>query len=258
MSYGDIVGRLLNEMTNRGKERLKHMANSDQSTTHSTNKWMDLIEKFVHSKQAGNLTGGQLGGIGALAGALLSGGTSVVKGALGGSALSMLGAMAINALQKKYGDQPSDLQKKEAAHSLPKEQLEREAAHSLPKEQLEAMISSDTEKLILRAMINAAKADGQLDQSEMDKIMGKVNEDGVTDEERQFIHNELMQPMDLDKLISSIPNQIVATQVYAASLFAIDIDTDAEKAYLRQLAHSLKLDSDTVRSLHEMTGSPII
>jgi uncharacterized membrane protein YebE (DUF533 family) len=258
MSYGDIVGRLLNEMTNKGKARLKYMADSNQSSTQSTSKWMDLIEKFVHSKQAGNLTGGQLGGIGALAGALLGGGASVVKGALGGSALSMLGAMAINALQKKYGDQPSDLQKKEAAHSLPKEQLERETAHSLPKEQLQAVISSDTEKLILRAMINAAKADGQLDQSEMDKIMGKVNEDGITDEERQFIHNELIQQMDLDKLVSSIPNQIVATQVYAASLFAIDIDTEAEKAYLRQLAHSLKLDSDTVRSLHEMTGSPII
>jgi uncharacterized membrane protein YebE (DUF533 family) len=228
-------------MTNKGNAKLEYMANS----SHSTNKWVEMIGKFFHAKQAGNLTGGQLGGLGALAGALLSGGTSAAAGALRGSALSMLGAMAINAVQKKFAAPPSDLQ-------------EKEIVHSVPKEHLETMTSSETEKLILQAMFNAAKADGQLDQSEMDKIMGKVSEHGITDEERQFIRNELNQPIDLNKLVSSVPNQLVATQVYAASLFAIDIDTDAEKAYLRQLAHSLNLDSDTVKRLHEMTGSPMI
>ncbi len=240
MSYGDIVGRLLKVMTNEGHARLENVANSPQPT----NKWLSLIEKFLHSKQAGNVTGGQLGGLGALAGALLSGGAAAAKGALGGSALSMLGALAINALQKKYGAESSGLQ-------------ESELADSLPKEQVEAMTSAETEKLILRAMISAAKADGQLDQSEMNKLMGKVGEDGITDEERQFIRDELNQPLDLNKLVSNIPNQIVATQVYAASLFAIDIDTNAERDYLRQLAQALHLDSDAVKRLHEMTGSPI-
>lgn len=242
MSYGDIVGRLLNAMTNEGHSRLEHMTHSPQSTQ-STNKWLSLIEKFLHSKQAGNVTGAQLGGIGALAGALLSGGTTAATGALGGSALSMLGAMAINALQKKYGAQFSDVQ---------------ELADSSPEEPAAAMTSAETEKLILRAMISAAKADKQLDQSEMNKIMGKAGEDGLTEEERQFIRDELNQPLDLNKLVSSVPNQIVATQVYAASLFALDIDTEAEKNYLRQLAQALSLDIETVRRLHEMTGSPVI
>lgn len=241
MSYGDIVGRLLNAMTNEGHARLEHVANSSQPAS----KWMNLIGKFIHTKQAGTLTGGQLGGLGALAGALLSGGVAATKGALGGSALSMLGALAINALQKKYGAQPTDLQ-------------EEEITRSLPQEQVETMTSAETQKLILCAMINAAKADGQLDQAEMNKLMGKVGEDGITEEERQFIRDELNQPLDLNKLVSHVPNQIVATQVYAASLFAVDIDTDAEKNYLRQLAQSLHLDSDTVKGLHEMTGSPQI
>jgi uncharacterized membrane protein YebE (DUF533 family) len=241
MSYGDIVGRLLNVMTNEGHARLENVANSSQPTS----KWLGLIEKFLHSKQAGNVTGGQLGGLGALAGALLSGGAAAAKGALGGSALSMLGALAINALQKKYAPQSSDLQ-------------EKEFADSLPKEQVETMTAAETEKLILRAMISAAKADGQLDQSEMNKLMGKVGEDGITDEERQFIRDELNQPLDLNKLVSNVPNQIVATQVYAASLFAIDIDTNAERDYLRQLAQALHLDSGAVKTLHEMTGSPMV
>ena len=55
-----------------------------------------------------------------------------------------------------------------------------------------------------------------------------------------------------------MPNQVVATQVYAASLFALDIDTEAEKDYLRQLAQALNLNSDSVKMLHEMTDSPIV
>jgi len=198
MSYGDIVGRLLKVMTNEGHSRLEYMANSPQSASG----WMGLIEKFLHSKQANNATGGQLGNLGALAGALLSGGTAAAKGALGGSALSMLEALAINALQKKLGAQSSDLQ-------------EGRLADSLPKEQVEIMSTSDTEKLILCAMISAAKADGQLDQHEMGKILGKVSEDGITDNEHQFIRDELNRPLDLNKLVSSVPNQVVATQVYA-------------------------------------------
>lgn len=246
MSYGEIVGRLLKAMTDEGRARLEHVANSPQAEAHpSTNKWLGLIENFLHSKQVGNVTGRQVGGLGALAGALLGGGAAAASGALGGGALSMLGALAINALQKKLSTQSS---------GVPGGEL----AISLPKEQIEAMSSSDTEKLIVQAMINAAKADGQLDQSEMDKIMGKAGEDGLTEEERQFIRDELNQPLNLDKLVSSVPNQMVATQVYAASLFALDIDTEAEKSYLRQLAQALHLDADAVKKLHEMTGSPAV
>lgn len=246
MSYGDIVGRLLNVMSNEGHSRLEHVANSSQpASSQAVNKWWGLIEKFLHTRQVGNVTGGQLGGIGALAGALLSGGATAATGALGGSALSMLGALAINALKKKYGIQSPDLE-------------EKELIDSLPKEDIETITAAETEKLILQAMINAAKADGQLDQSEMDKLMGKVGEDGITEEERQFIRDELNQTLDLTKLTSSVPNQVVATQVYAASLFAIDIDTEAEKNYLRRLAQALHLDSDTVKRLHELTASPMI
>ena len=47
-----------------------------------------------------------------------------------------------------------------------------------------------------------------------------------------------------------------AAQVYAASLLAIDSDSESERAYLRALAEALGLDAETVAQLHGMTGAP--
>ena len=53
-----------------------------------------------------------------------------------------------------------------------------------------------------------------------------------------------------------MPNAAVASQVYGASLLAINVDTEQEASYLRSLAAGLKLDPATVARLHELTGAP--
>lgn len=203
-----------------------------------------LAEAFLGSKQAGNLTGGQLGGLGAIAGALLGGGGKSVKGALGGSAMAILGALAVNALQGRLGGAGGG--GATAAAEAP----------GLSSEQLESLADPATERLIVRAMIAAAKADGQVDEREMERIAGKIGTDGITPEERQMVLEELRLPLDLDSLVADVQSQIVAAEVYGASLLAIDVDTDAEVAYLGQLARALRLDSTTVARLHELTGAP--
>jgi uncharacterized membrane protein YebE (DUF533 family) len=45
-------------------------------------------------------------------------------------------------------------------------------------------------------------------------------------------------------------------EVYAASLFAIDVDTEAEAAYMRQLAQGLGLNPTLVRELHASLEAP--
>lgn len=201
-----------------------------------------LAETFLGSKQAGNLTGGQLGGLGALAGALLGGGGKSVKGALGGSAMAILGALAVNALQGRLagGGEASEVQ-----------------TQGLSPAQLQTLADPATERLIVRAMISAAKADGQVDEQEMERIAGKIGTDGITPEERQMVLDELRRPLDLGALVAEVPSQIVAAEVYGASLLAIDIDTEEEVTYLRQLARSLNLDAATVARLHELTGAPV-
>ena len=162
---------------------------------------------------------------------------------MGGGALAMLGTLAINALQNKLNIQPT---------ALASEPLEK----ILNESQIESMKSEDTEKLMLCAMISAAKADGQLDDQEMDRIMGKVGENGITAEEQNFIRSEINKPLNIQNLVSGIPNSLVAAQVYAASLFAIDVNTNAERQYLKELAQALSLDADAVKRIHDMTGTP--
>ena len=58
-----------------------------------------------------------------------------------------------------------------------------------------------------------------------------------------------------DALVAAVPNEMVAAEVYTASLLAIDLDTEAEIAYLRRLAQALGLDGTTVARLHQITGA---
>lgn len=240
MSFGNIVGKLLQEMTGKSHSRLEHTVKSQDS-----GRLMDIAQEFLRKKQGGGMTGGQFGGLGALAGALLGGGSKATKGAVGGSAIAILGALAASALQNKHNASVSSTNSTSGMHPLSQAQAE-------------TLTSPESERLIVRAMITAAKADGQIDQKEIDNIFGKIDIGGVTNEERQFVMDELSRPMDLQALVSAVPNQAVAAEVYAASLFAIDIDTDAEKAYLRQLAQALGLDAGTVSRLHALTSSPAV
>jgi uncharacterized membrane protein YebE (DUF533 family) len=46
----------------------------------------------------------------------------------------------------------------------------------------------------------------------------------------------------------------VARRVYTVSLLAIEVDTDAERAYLKVLADRLGLDPATVEGIHNDFG----
>ena len=190
---------------------------------------------FLGKEQVGGLSTGQIGGIGAIAGALLGGGAG---GAAKGGAMAILGTLAISALraaQARAG--------------------EPEAAEAPPaREEIAAVTGPDAERLMLLAMISAAKADGSVDEEEMRKIIGKAGENEVTDEEKQFILSELATPVNIDALAAQASSPTQAAAVYAASLLAINADTPAEKDYLARLASALNLDPATVAELEKTAG----
>jgi uncharacterized membrane protein YebE (DUF533 family) len=101
---------------------------------------------------------------------------------------------------------------------------------------------ADMATLTIRAMINAAKADGQIDPQEAQRLVGKMQEDGVTEEERQFVLTEMGKPMETDAIVDAVPNQQAGAQIYAASLMAIQVDSDAERRYLQELGSKLGLN----------------
>ncbi len=107
--------------------------------------------------------------------------------------------------------------------------------------------------LMLRAMIQAAKADGKIDEDEKAKILELVGDD-ASDEDLAFVKAELAAPIDIKGLAAETP-EAQKMPVYSASLMTIRVDTDAEAEYLDQLARALGLDEPTVNALHIQMGN---
>ncbi|MES9854217.1 MAG: DUF533 domain-containing protein [Candidatus Thiodiazotropha sp. L084R] len=112
--------------------------------------------------------------------------------------------------------------------------------------------TTDQATLLIRAMINAAKADGQVDKDEQQKIINKLGE--VTQDELEFVRNELAQPLNLDSFVRDIP-QGMEQQVYALSLMAIDLDSNAEAQYLHKLAQATRITPQVSNMIHEQLGA---
>lgn len=181
-----------------------------------------------------------VGGLGALAGALLGGGGGSIKGALGGGTMAVLGAMAYSALKgagsaPEAGEVPVGLRQPENAQE--EQELEQGA------------------ELVLKAMINAAKADGRIDKTEIQRILGKLEAAGAEGDARDFVIEEMNKPADLDGIVAAAgKSPQLAAQVYAASLLAIEVDTPAERQYLRQLADGLGLSPEVTSRLEKTVG----
>jgi len=191
----------------------------------------DVLGSLANNKAA-------LGGLGALAGALLGGGKSASRGAVGGGGLAMLASLAFSAL-KKAGQAPAQPPRALLEPQTPQEQQALE----------------DDAEIIVKAMINAAKADGKIDQQEIEKIVGKLDDDGLTQEEKNFFMTEANKPMDLNGVVASAGGQAeMAAQIYAASLLAIEVDTQAEQQYMQQLASGLGLHPQVVSHIESILG----
>lgn len=106
--------------------------------------------------------------------------------------------------------------------------------------------------LMLRAMIQAAKADGEIDEAEQAKIMEIVGEDGDSDD-IAFVRAQLLAPVDVDALAADTPEPLKA-QVYSMSLMSIRLDHQAEADYLDGLARALGLNQQVVNALHLQMG----
>ena len=182
---------------------------------------------------------GQLGGLGALAGAILGGGGGATKGAVGGSAMAILGALALSALK--------NWQAQNASQPV-----------ALTDTEVKQIAAPETAELCLKGMIEAMKSDGQVSPDEVQRLIGKLSEGGITADEQQFVQGELDKPADVDGLVRAIPNPEVGIQVYAAALMAISVDTPAERNFLQTLARGAGLERDAVARLHQMVGAPAV
>jgi uncharacterized membrane protein YebE (DUF533 family) len=92
-----------------------------------------------------------------------------------------------------------------------------------------------------------------LDSEERDGILQRAQEAGLEADDIQSLQREMAAPLSVQQLIAqTAPN--LANEVYAAVLISIDIDTDAEKNFVEQLATGLNLTADTRRAIESELG----
>lgn len=177
------------------------------------------------------------GGLGNVLGSLLGGGGG---SAAAGSGLAggLIGMLAKAAMSQMAGGGPKD------GDDFDLSQFSAGQVESQRDENDRALV-------MIRAMLSAAKADGQIDADEQQRILGKLNDAGATAEMNRFIQDELQKPVDIEDLAKEVDSPHMATEVYTASLFAIDIDTPGEQAYMNQLATRLGLPQTLVQQLHD-------
>jgi uncharacterized membrane protein YebE (DUF533 family) len=176
-----------------------------------------------------------VGGLGALAGALLGGGRG--RGAVAGGLLAVLGSLAYQAMQQGHGAQAG------AAAGTP----------ALPQTEEELQHES---RLVLRAVIQAAQADGRVDGAEIGRILDQLQERGEDPEARAFVEAEMLKAPDVEALAREVRSPEQAARLYAASLLAIEVDTQAERDHLARLAAALRLPPEAVARIHQGLGVP--
>jgi uncharacterized membrane protein YebE (DUF533 family) len=187
----------------------------------------DLLKGLAGGAAAGGLAGLLLGGKGTQKLA-----TTALK--FGGTAV--LGGLAYKAYQTWQAN------KSDAAQASPQMQditPPPEGTPFLPSAQAERDALS---LAVLRAMITAAKADGNIDGAEQQRIFGKLDDLGLDAEAKAFIVDEFRKPLNIDAVVADATSPERAAELYAASLIAIDPDDPAEQAYLTMLAARLKIE----------------
>jgi uncharacterized membrane protein YebE (DUF533 family) len=201
----------------------------------NTHGFLDQLLKTAQ-QSVGDLTGGKgVGGDfgkGALAGGalgLLLGNRKARK--MGGKLAVYGGLAAVGALAyKAYGDW--------------KQQQSGAATVGAPRT-VDALPPPDAEshsQAILKALIAASKADGHVDDRERQVIEGEFSRLDAAPEVREWLQAELQKPLDPAEVARAATSPEMASEMYLASLLAVDEQNFMERAYLDELARQLKLD----------------
>ncbi|SEP92354.1 Uncharacterized membrane protein YebE, DUF533 family [Loktanella sp. DSM 29012] len=201
-----------------------------------------LLESLQGAK-TGTRSAGSSGGLAGMLGGLTGGGSS--GGALGGLAGAgglggLLGGLA-GASSNGGGGFGRTLNSQ--FQQTPEDPIE-------PTAEQEGLAA-----VMLVAMVQAAKADGQMDETERHRIMEHL--DDATAEERAFVEQAMAADISVAQLAEMVPVGAEA-QVYAMALAAIDLDHIKEAEFLRDFADQLQLETETVNDIHRQTGAPVL
>ncbi|MBN9309350.1 tellurite resistance TerB family protein [Devosia sp.] len=184
------------------------------------------------------------GAAGLAAGMLLSGGGlgKLVGNVAKVGAVAAVGGLAYSAWQQYQKEQQSGAAASSQDAFVPPPQA--------------AYQQEELGKTLVRAMIAAAKADGQIDAEERERIFARLETMPLSAEEKAFVFDELASPLNIDAVVARADTPEHASEIYAASLVAMKPDTATERSYLEALAFKLKLPQALVDEIHRQAGAP--
>lgn len=111
--------------------------------------------------------------------------------------------------------------------------------------------SSELAIRMIQVMVAAAHADGVMDADEERAVLDRLRGADLSQEEKMFLLNELHQPKSLVALTDGISDPAVAKTMYMLAFAAIEVDTEAERAWLDELASHLGVSSEVQAFIEE-------
>ena len=115
--------------------------------------------------------------------------------------------------------------------------------------------SGERALILIRATVNAAKADGQIDDDEQKKIISRLSD--RSRETIDFLRQEFARPVNVGEFARSVPLGM-EQQVYMLSLITMDLNTAGEAQYLTELSDALRISPEVRNQIHERVGAPSI
>ncbi len=239
---GEILGQVLGQATSgvrEGAGRIDDATGASryardavgQATGRSPEEMLAQLKELIANNQLG--TGAALGGLGALV--LGTGaGRSLAGSAIKLGSLALIGGLAYKAYQNYQQGQPV------LTGARPQQQPLLAAPAGSGFEP--AAVTNDNAILLIRAMIAAAAADGRIDASEQQKILGGLKQARLESAAQQFLARELDNPATVDELANAVSSPQEGIQVYTAARIAVDPDLEEEHEFLMALADRLGID----------------
>jgi uncharacterized membrane protein YebE (DUF533 family) len=108
--------------------------------------------------------------------------------------------------------------------------------------------------LLVRGMVAAANCDGKIDDDERKGMLARLEKAGASQAEREGLEFEMKNPQPVEALAKQADTPELAEQFYAVSLLSMKIDTDAEKAYARNLPLLLNMAPQQVLNIQQKLG----
>jgi len=248
----DILGQILGQATSGVKEGAQRVDDATgassqlrdlltKATGKSPEELMNTAKELVEKNKTG--AGVAAGGLGAVVLGTNTG-RALVGSALKIGALALIGGLAYKAVQNFQAGKPLL-----EGRTQPQALVEAPTGSGYEAR----AVTNDTALLYIRAMIAAAAADGRIDASEQEKIIGGLKQAGLDREAEEFLAQEMNNPASTADLAAAVQGDAEAVQVFTAARIAIDLDSDQEHDFLVALAKDLGLDNELVAHIDATT-----